>query len=564
MPSADLNARLVLQDRLSNRLRRPAGAIRNFVRGSLRNLFSLRTAFISLGVVAAARAADSVTVLENKLRAVTGSAEEAESAFNGLLRISRETRSSFEDNATAFQRLTLATDSLGLKQREVLDLVQQLNLAVKLSGATSAEASAGLIQFGQGLGAGALRGDELRSVLEQLPEVARIIAREFGVGTAELKKLGERGLLTADRIVEAFRKADKDLKQNFQKTVPTIGEAFLGLTGDLKLLIAEFGEGTGATDLFTGSLQGLRTVVQGLTDDLKKLDEIDPRELFLPLQGGAARIKQIEEILETMRRHEDFGPPLPPEFSVLTGEGKDRQPSLPSRLERRGFLQGRIEELPPIPGGGGDISHLTDTNEALGRQGALLTGIKQGAGEVRQAFSTLSLARDAVQELSFVLVDGISDNLSAIIEGTKSVKDAFADMAKGILNDLQRMIVRALIARAVGALIGGIAGGSTTGATAGATASGATGLFIRPGQMRKVTVHGGRHGEVILPLGQRFNAGGLVGGGGGTTNIININATDAQSFERLFLGAAARRSGDLSTIVVGRARSSARLGNLAG
>ena len=112
--------------------------------------------------------ADGYTNIQNRLRLLTDDQVELAEVTARLFEISNRTRSSFEGTAELYARLGLSARDLGVSQEDLLNFTESLNQAIVLSGASGVEAQAGLIQFSQGLASGALRGDELRSVLEQL------------------------------------------------------------------------------------------------------------------------------------------------------------------------------------------------------------------------------------------------------------------------------------------------------------------------------------------------------------------------------------------------------------
>jgi hypothetical protein len=74
-----------------------------------------------------------------------------------------------------------------------------------------------------------LRGDELRSIMEQLPMVADIIARHLGVTRGELWALGHQGKITSLDLVEAFRDAREEIEERFGKFVPTLAQGFIAM-----------------------------------------------------------------------------------------------------------------------------------------------------------------------------------------------------------------------------------------------------------------------------------------------------------------------------------------------
>lgn len=201
-----------------------------------RSIYLMRRAMFALGGAGILRVLtqqiDMLTNVENRLRLTTQSAENLEAVQSRLFNIARDTRTAFESVATVYSRTALAVRSLGVSQQETLDFTESLSKATILSGASAREANAALIQLSQGMASGTLRGDELRSVLEQLPYVADVIAQEltrmgeYGqVGRGELRTLAADGVVTTDIILRAFQNANDEINRLFDETVPTIGQA---------------------------------------------------------------------------------------------------------------------------------------------------------------------------------------------------------------------------------------------------------------------------------------------------------------------------------------------------
>jgi tape measure domain-containing protein len=111
---------------------------------------------------------------------------------------------STNESLDQFSKLYGRLRPLGLTLEEVTTVYEGFNTATRLSGTTAAEAANTLTQLAQGLGSGTLRGDELRSVLEQVPAVAQAIARELGVLPGQIKKFAEEGKITSEVVVRAL------------------------------------------------------------------------------------------------------------------------------------------------------------------------------------------------------------------------------------------------------------------------------------------------------------------------------------------------------------------------
>ncbi|QBQ71184.1 tail length tape measure protein [Shewanella phage S0112] len=215
---------------------------------------ALGLAGAAAGVRELVRILDTLTNVENRLKLVTASTAELNAVMGELFDISNATRSSFETTAQLFSRVALSVRQLGLSQRQTLQFTESLNQAVILSGASVQEAGFAIIQLSQGLASGTLRGDELRSVLEQLPFVADVIAEGLGVTRGELRLLGQQGKISAKEVIDAFEAAQGRLEQLFAETTPTIGQGFTVLRNSIIETIGAIDDAYGISETFARSL----------------------------------------------------------------------------------------------------------------------------------------------------------------------------------------------------------------------------------------------------------------------------------------------------------------------
>jgi tape measure domain-containing protein len=191
--------------------------------------------------------ADAYTTLTNQVRLVTKGHEQLGVVTERLLQIANSTRGSFEGTAEAYVKVARQADVLGVSQNEVLQFTESLNQAIALSGSTSQQAEAGIRQLGQAIGSGALKGDELNSILENTNEVAQVIAKGMGVTIGQVKALGSAGKITGTVILDAFKKAREELAERFGSTIPTVGQAVTVLENTWTSFIGKLNEGTGIT-----------------------------------------------------------------------------------------------------------------------------------------------------------------------------------------------------------------------------------------------------------------------------------------------------------------------------
>lgn len=237
--------------------------------GGLESVFGkLRGVIGGLGAALAAReliqTADAAALLNAKLSLVVKGTAELARAQETLFQVSQRTRASFQETANLFGSLSRATSALGLSQQQVVGVTETINKALAVSGASAQGAAAALTQLGQGFAAGALRGEELNSVLEQAPRLAQAIADGLGVPIGALKKLGEEGKLTAEAVFAALEKSGQGIAAEFEKIPLTVGGALQQAQNSLLKLV-------GAADEVTGATGGLASVISDVAKSVGEL-----------------------------------------------------------------------------------------------------------------------------------------------------------------------------------------------------------------------------------------------------------------------------------------------------
>ena len=183
--------------------------------------------------------------LNNRLLAVTKSNADYLQAQKDVEAIAKSTRSSLAATGDLYASLTIASEDLGLKQQDVADITEVFSKTLKISGAETGAAAGAMVQFGQALASGVLRGDEFNSINETNSKFMGEFADILGVTRGELRKMAEQGLLTADVLSEAALIMGEAVDEDFGKTLPTIFEQFENIRTEFILLLQKFEEATG-------------------------------------------------------------------------------------------------------------------------------------------------------------------------------------------------------------------------------------------------------------------------------------------------------------------------------
>jgi tape measure domain-containing protein len=241
----------------------PAGGGLGAALGGMRG--GLAAAGIGVGVSEIGQMVDQFQNLQNRLRFLAGGdMQKVNVLFTELQGIAGRTRSELATTTEGFVKISMATKQMGLSQSETLAFTERLNKAITLSGATTAGAQAAMLQLSQGLSAGALRGEEFNSVIENAPVVIQTIATSLGMTTGELRKFAFDGKLTADIVIDAFKKMGSSLDKDFGSTVPTVSQSMTTFKNEMMVTVGQLDKQLGLSEKLGGALSELGSVIKAV------------------------------------------------------------------------------------------------------------------------------------------------------------------------------------------------------------------------------------------------------------------------------------------------------------
>ncbi|MCU4567959.1 tape measure protein [Acinetobacter radioresistens] len=200
---------------------------------------------------------DAYTGINNQLKLVTNSQVQLTGAMNETFAIAQRSRSSWESVTQVYQKLAMNAEAAGIAQKDIGRLTETISKGIALSGSSSEQAAAAIMQLGQSLGAGKLSGDEFNSVMENGYGVMQLLAKGMDVPIGQLKKLAGEGKLTSEVVTQALLKMSSTADAEFAKTDATIGQSLGMLSNAVTQFVGEAGKGSGAANLLSGSIQAL-------------------------------------------------------------------------------------------------------------------------------------------------------------------------------------------------------------------------------------------------------------------------------------------------------------------
>lgn len=144
------------------------------------------------------------------------------------------TRSAYLDTASAIATMGANAGNAFSGNDELIAFMEQVNKQFVIGGATAEGQSAAMLQLTQAMAAGALRGEELNSILENAPGIARAIESYMGVAEGSIKQYAEQGLITSEVVKNALFSVADETNAKFASMPMTWGQVWT-LMGNVAL-----------------------------------------------------------------------------------------------------------------------------------------------------------------------------------------------------------------------------------------------------------------------------------------------------------------------------------------
>lgn len=114
-----------------------------------------------------------------------------------------------------------------------------LDMNMVSTGASTQEASSAMRQITQALGKGIVNGDELNSIMENSPQIARMLAKHLNVSVGELKQLGKEGKISGQALYDTVLENADAIEKQFLAMPVTADRAWNSIKNTVGVRSAE-------------------------------------------------------------------------------------------------------------------------------------------------------------------------------------------------------------------------------------------------------------------------------------------------------------------------------------
>ncbi len=193
----------------------------------LENLKGIAGKYLSFeGINFLGKLSDNVTSILSRLDLMNDGLQTTKELSDKIMRSSFDAGADYLTTAESIAKMGLNAGSAFASNDELIAFMDQINKTFAIGGATAEEQNNAMLQLTQAMAAGALRGEELNSILDSGPGIARNIERYMGWAEGSIKSYAEEGEISAQIVKNAMLSMAQETNEKFNSMPATIGQTF--------------------------------------------------------------------------------------------------------------------------------------------------------------------------------------------------------------------------------------------------------------------------------------------------------------------------------------------------
>lgn len=175
---------------------------------------------------------DEIAQTVSRLDLMNDGAQTTQQLFDKIYDSAKETHSSVMSTADAIAKMGNNAGSAFANNEELIAFMEQINKQFVIGGASAQEQQNALVQLSQAMSAGALRGEELNSILDAAPGIARAIEQSMGWAEGSIKSYAEQGMVTAETVKASMLNMAEQTDNNFESMSVTFSQVLTDIQDD--------------------------------------------------------------------------------------------------------------------------------------------------------------------------------------------------------------------------------------------------------------------------------------------------------------------------------------------
>lgn len=204
--------------------------------GKAKNLAA--TIGASVGLKKLIELSDQMTSTTARLNFIVDDGGSVEALEAKIMASAQRSRAAYLDTASAIASMGANAGAAFTSNDELIAFMEQVNKQFVIGGASAQGQAAAMLQLTQAMAAGALRGEELNSILENAPGIARAIEQYMGIAEGSIKSYAEKGAVSATVVKNALLSIADETNAKFNGIAMTWGQVWTQM-GNIALKVTQ-------------------------------------------------------------------------------------------------------------------------------------------------------------------------------------------------------------------------------------------------------------------------------------------------------------------------------------
>lgn len=204
--------------------------------GKAKNLAA--TIGASVGLKKLIELSDQMTSTTARLNFIVDDGGSVEALEAKIMASAQRSRAAYLDTASAIASMSANAGAAFTSNDELIAFMEQVNKQFVIGGASAQGQAAAMLQLTQAMAAGALRGEELNSILENAPGIARAIEQYMGIAEGSIKSYAEKGAVSATVVKNALLSIADETNAKFNGMAMTWGQVWTQM-GNIALKVTQ-------------------------------------------------------------------------------------------------------------------------------------------------------------------------------------------------------------------------------------------------------------------------------------------------------------------------------------
>lgn len=192
----------------------------------------------SVGLKKLIELSDQMTSTTARLNFIVDDGGSVEALEAKIMASAQRSRAAYLDTASAIASMGANAGAAFSSNDELIAFMEQVNKQFVIGGASAQGQAAAMLQLTQAMAAGALRGEELNSILENAPGIARAIEQYMGIAEGSIKSYAEKGAVSATVVKNALLSIADENNAKFNGMAMTWGQVWTQM-GNIALKVTQ-------------------------------------------------------------------------------------------------------------------------------------------------------------------------------------------------------------------------------------------------------------------------------------------------------------------------------------